>query len=77
MQLQAALRTFWDTIPLSFNKSMLGESPKPRFEHRPVRGMLPRMESYCLNCGKFVAGSESMKVLMIAEKAHICPMHKK
>jgi hypothetical protein len=51
---------------------MVAPSSKPRFERRPVYGMLSRMESHCLNCGKFVASSESVKVLEIAEKAHVC-----
>lgn len=52
--------------------AMVAPSAKPRFERRPVDGMPLRMESYCLNCGKFVASSESVKVLEIAEKAHVC-----
>jgi hypothetical protein len=52
---------------------MPAKSPKPRFEHIPVRGMPPRMSSYCLLCREFVAGSDKLKVLKIAEKAHICP----
>jgi hypothetical protein len=50
--------------------------PKPRFEHRPVSGMPPRVESYCLRCLEFVAASDKLQVLKIAEKAHICPARK-
>jgi hypothetical protein len=49
----------------------------PRFEHRPVRGMPPRMESYCLAFGKFIATSADAEVLRVAEKAHICPQRKR
>jgi hypothetical protein len=53
--------------------SVSANPPKPRFEHRPIRGMSPRMTSYCLVCKNFVAASGQPKVLIIAEKAHICP----
>jgi hypothetical protein len=56
-----------------FENSMSPQSPKPRFERRPVRGMPPRVASYCLLCGEFVAASDKRKMLKIAEKAHVCP----
>lgn len=52
---------------------MPAKSPKPRFEHRPVKGMPQRIESYCVHCQQFVAASGSLKILRIAEKAHVCP----
>ena len=52
--------------------SMSAKSPKPRFEHRPMRGMPSRIESYCLRCLEFVAASDKPKLLRIAENAHVC-----
>jgi hypothetical protein len=63
----------WVTIRNTFPNFMSSKSPAPRFEHRPVRGMSPRMESYCLLCKRLVAASDKPSALRIAEKAHICP----
>jgi len=51
-------------------------APPPRFEHRPVRGMSPRIEAYCLVCKRFVAAGDKLAILRIAEKAHICAISK-
>jgi hypothetical protein len=52
------------------------KTPKPRFERRPVGGMHLRMQSYCMACREFIAASDKLKNLRIAEKAHICPQRK-
>lgn len=57
----------------TFPKAMPAKSHKPRFQHRPVRGMKERVESYCTLCKKFVAASDKAEALRIAEKAHVCP----
>jgi hypothetical protein len=56
----------------TFPTIMPSKPPKPRFEHRPVKGMRERIESYCAVCKKFVCASDKTRVLRIAEKAHVC-----
>jgi hypothetical protein len=51
---------------------MASQTSKPRFKQQPVRGMPQRVESYCLNCGRFIAASDKPGSLKIAEKAHAC-----
>jgi hypothetical protein len=53
------------------------QSPNPRFERRNVHGMPARMQSYCAACREFIAASDKLKNLRIAEKAHICPRRKR
>jgi hypothetical protein len=52
--------------------SIYASSASSRFERRPVLGMPPRIESYCVVCKKFVAAGDKLAVLRIAEDAHIC-----
>ncbi|HEY4677704.1 MAG TPA: hypothetical protein VIJ01_11105 [Candidatus Angelobacter sp.] len=52
------------------------KTPKPRFQHHPLRGMPERVESFCLRCRQFVAASDNPVSLKIAEKAHVCPKSK-
>jgi hypothetical protein len=61
------------SAPPQAKNQMPAKTPKPRYMHRPVRGMPERMESYCMRCQQFVAASDKPKTLRIAEKAHICP----
>jgi len=51
---------------------MASASPKPRFDRRPVKGMIERVASYCMKCKLFVAASDKSEALKVAENAHIC-----
>lgn len=60
-----------------FQNLMSSKSPKSRFEHRPVRGMSARVESFCPACRMFIGASDKPGILKIAERAHICPERKR
>ena len=76
MEKRSVQNEFWDTISHTFPDSRPSKSPKPRFEHRCIKGMTDRIESYCQACRQFVAAASNPTALRIAEKAHICPLPK-
>lgn len=56
----------------SREKPMRRKSPKPRFEHIPVKKTPGMVTSSCVVCKEFIAASDRPKALRIAEKAHKC-----
>jgi hypothetical protein len=46
--------------------------PHPGFERVPNRHRTVVIESYCLNCGLFIAASSVAYTLDVAESAHEC-----
>lgn len=55
---------------------MANNKPSPRrvdFEHVPNLRRPQVIESYCQNCGLFVAASSNPALLLAAEAIHTCP----